>query len=223
MLDLLLTRGATLVCLADGGYRAPRVIRTWAGDVVGLDGIEARVPDDWRPMYAQFRRTALEIQRGLGGLPRGVVHGDARPGNAVQTGTGTVTLIDWETGGSGLPVLDLGNCLLECLLDAEPRSAAPEEWHVQPDEPRIAAVAQGYSAHRALSACEQALLLEAIRFGAAYAGAIHFEQALAGGVRGAAMDARLDRLRNRLTVSQAVAELAAHHLASDGEDGETVR
>ena len=43
-------------------------------------------------------------------------------------------------------------------------------------------------------------------------GARHFEQALADGVRGAGMDARLGRLRNRLEVSRAVAELALHHL-----------
>jgi Ser/Thr protein kinase RdoA (MazF antagonist) len=284
MLDWLLTVGATLAYLEDAGYRAPRVIRTWAGDLVGLDGIwltlattylpgpmlrptlaqlrmlgaalgelhaldpvstpgqaawnpdtaipsilarldgiGPQVPEDWRPMQAQFRRTALAIEEGLSGLPRGVVHGDAWPGNAVQTSAGSVTLVDWATGGLGLPVVDLGRCLLECLLDAQPTPAGPQAWHVQPDEGRIAAVAQGYSARRSLTAGERALLPEAIRFGAAYAGAIHFEQALAGGVRGAAMDARLDRLRNRLAVSPAVAQLAARHLGRDAADGETVR
>ena len=33
---------------------------------------------------------------------------------------GQVTLIDWETSGLGLPVLDLGHCLIESLLDAQP-------------------------------------------------------------------------------------------------------
>jgi Ser/Thr protein kinase RdoA (MazF antagonist) len=283
MLDWLVTVGGTLACLEEGGYRAPRVIRTWSDDLVGLDGtwltlattyvdgamlrpslpqlrmlgaalgelhaldlvvpgqaawnpdaaipatlarldaIGPRVPDDWQAMYAQFRRTALEIEGGLGGLPRGVVHGDAWPGNAVQTGAGTVTLTDWETGGLGLPVVDLGSCLLESLLDPQPHPAGLRAGHVQPDEDRIAAVAGGYSAHRSLSAGERALLPEAIRFGAAYLGAIHFEQALAGGVRGASMDARLGRLRNRLAVSPVVAEMAARHLGRDGEDGETVR
>jgi Ser/Thr protein kinase RdoA (MazF antagonist) len=284
MLDWLVTVGSTLACLEDGGYRAPRVIRTWAGDLVGLDGmwltlattyvpgamlrpslpqlrmlgaalgelhaldpvarpgpatwspdtavpatlarldgIGPRVPGDWQSMHAEFRRTALEVDGGLSGLPRGVVHGDAWPGHAVQTSAGSVTLIDWETGGLGLPVVDLGSCLLECLLDMQPRAAGPQAWHVQPDEDRIAAVAQGYSARRTLSAPERALLPAAIRFGAAYVGAIHFEQALAGGVHGASMDARLDRLRNRLAVSPAVARLAARHLGRDGEDRETVR
>ena len=46
---------------------------------------------------------------------------------------------------------------------------------------------------------------------------LHFEQALADGVRGAAMDARLERLSNRVAVSETVAQLAAGHLAGNGK------
>ena len=145
------------------------------------------------------------------------MHGDAWAANAVQTGPAEVILIDWECGGLGIPVLDLGNCLLECLLDAVPPGSGPAAWNVQPAEDRIAAVAAGYQSHRVLSAGERAVLLPAVRFGAAYVGAIHFEQALADGVHGAAMDARLERLRNRLAVSETVARLAAGHLAGDGK------
>jgi len=70
----------------------------------------------------------------------------------------------------------------------------------------------GYSTRRALSPEERDLLLPAVRFGAAYTGAIHFEQALADGVQGPAMDIRLERLRNRIAVSETVARLAARHL-----------
>ena len=170
------------------------------------------MPDDWRDLYAQLRGTALVVQRGLGGLPRGVVHGDAWPGNAVQSGPDTVTLIDWETGGLGLPVLDLGNCLIESLLDAQPSGPGAGAWLVEPDEDRIAAVARGYAAQRVLGAAERALLPEAVRFGACYVGAIHFHQALADGVRGAGMDGRMARLRNRVAVSEAVAQLADRYL-----------
>lgn len=278
MPDWLISRAATLICLEHAGYPAPRVVRTRAGDAIGLDGIwrtlattyvpgpvtvpsiaqlrllgaalgelhtvvpvpppgkaswhpaaaipatlarlnsiEALLPGEWRPMHAQFRRTVLAVQHALGEVPEGVVHGDAWPGNAVQSGPGTVTLIDWDTGGLGLPVLDVGNCVLESLLDARPRAAGPERWHVQPDEARIAAFADGYAARRALTSRERALLPEAIRFGAAYVGAIHFDQALAGGVHGASMDARLGRLRNRLAVSQPVADLAVRYLAPGAE------
>ena len=55
------------------------------------------------------------------------------------------------------------------------------------------------------------MLLEGIRFAAAYVGAIHLEQSLVGGVGGRAMDVRLEWLRNRLAVSDAVADLARRH------------
>jgi hypothetical protein len=73
-------------------------------------------------------------------------------------------------------------------------------------------VLTGYSRLRRLNAAEREFLLPGIRFATAFAGAVHFEQALIDGVRGAGMDARLSRLRNRLAVSQSVAELASTHL-----------
>jgi Ser/Thr protein kinase RdoA (MazF antagonist) len=182
-----------------------------------LDAVGALVPDDWQSLYAQFGRTARAVLQSLGELPRGVVHGDAWPGNAVQTGADTVTLIDWETSGLGLPVLDLGNCLIESLLDAQPSADGPAAWLVAPDEDRIGAVAGGYASQRRLGEAERALLPEAVRFGACYAGAIHLYQALAERVSGTSMDARLERLRNRVAVSEAVARLAAPHVAGGAE------
>ena len=203
-----------------------------------LDAVEALVPEELRDLYAQLRQTALTVQAGLSSLPRGMVHGDAWPGNAVQSGPDTVTLIDWETGGLGLPVLDLGTCLIESLLDAQPSGSGPAAsgsgpaasgsgpaasgvgaatWLVEPDEDRIAAVARGYASQRVVGAAERALLPAAVRFGACYVGAVHLHQALAEGVRGAAMEARLQRLRNRVSVSEAVARLAVPHLVGDPE------
>jgi Ser/Thr protein kinase RdoA (MazF antagonist) len=173
-----------------------------------LDRVASLVPDDWRPLHGQFRAAVLAVAQRLGDLPLGVVHGDAWPGNAVQSGPGGVTLIGWETGGAGLPVLDLGHCLIESLLDVPQRG-------VRPDEDRIAAVASGYSAQRLLTRAERDVLLPAIRFATACAGAIHLEQALLEGVLGASMDARWARLRNRIEVSEAVARLASPHLPGE--------
>ncbi len=66
-------------------------------------------------------------------------------------------------------------------------------------------------------AAERAILPDAVRFGACYIGGIHLYLALAEGVSGTSMDARLDRLRNRMAVSDAVARLAAPHLAGGAE------
>lgn len=207
-----------------------------AATMARLDAVETLVPDDWQSLYQQCRGTARAVGQSLDGLPRGVVHGDAWPGNAVQSALDTVTLIDWETSGVGLPVLDLGNCLIESLLDSRPTAvgsaggracdgwgsaagagAGPGVWLVEPDEDRVAAVASGYALQRVPGASERAILPHAVRFGACYIGAIHLYQALAEGVSGTSMDARLERLRNRMAVSDAVARLAAPYLAGGAE------
>jgi Ser/Thr protein kinase RdoA (MazF antagonist) len=175
-----------------------------------LDAVKALLPPDWRPMHAEFRRTLLAVREAA--LPMAVVHGDACPANAVRSGAGEVTLIDWENAGLGLAVTDLGNCLLESHLDPGQPATQPSAWLIQPSPARIAAVLTGYCRLRRLNAAERHLLLPGIRFATAFAGALHFEQALIDGVRGAGMDARLARLRNRLAVSQPVAELASTHL-----------
>jgi len=185
-----------------------------AATLARLTAVAALVPADWQPMHAAFVATAEAVQAVAGLLPEAVVHGDAWPGNGVQTGASEVTLIDWETAGRGLPVLDLGNCLAECHLNSDLPPDQPQAWLVQPDEERIAAVAAGYSAIRELSAAERDLLPQAVRFGAAFVGAIHLEAALTGGAGGPSMDARLARLRNRLAISDAVADLALRHLAA---------
>ena len=198
-----------------------------AATMARLDAVETLVPDEWQPLYQQCRGTVRAVGQRLGGLPRGVVHGDAWPGNAVQSAPDTVALIDWETSGLGLPVLDLGNCLMESLLDSQPAGvgsgagpaagAGSGTWLVEPDEDRVAAVARGYALERVPGAAERAILPDAVRFGACYIGAIHLYQALVEGVSGASMDARLERLRNRMAVSDAVASQAAPHLAGGAE------
>ena len=180
-----------------------------------LDAVEALLPPNWRPMHAEFRQTLLMVREAA--LPMAVVHGDAWPGNAIRSGAGEVTLIDWENAGLGLAVTDLGNCLLESHLDPGLPATQPSAWLIQPSPARIAALLTGYCRLRRLNAAERQFLLPGIRFATAFAGALHFEQALIDGVRGAGMDARLARLRNRLAVSQPVAELASTHL------GEPVR
>jgi Ser/Thr protein kinase RdoA (MazF antagonist) len=176
-----------------------------------LEAVEGLGPADWRPLLEQFRAVLLAVRQRAPALPSSVVHGDPGPGNAIHTAQDEVTLIDWENAGLGLPLLDLGFCLLECHLDVGLPSNQPSAWHIQPDENRIAAIVAGYSRWRRLQPAEKDLLLEGIRFPAAYVGAIHFEQALLGGVRGRSMDVRLERLRNRLAVSDAIADLARRH------------
>ena len=193
-----------------------------------LDAVGALVPEE---LAGPVCAASPDGPDGPGGAQLAAQGSGARGRVARQRGAErprtAVTLIDWETGGLGLPVLDLGSCLIESLLDAQPsggvwagagpRVVGPAAWLVEPDEDRIAAVAAGYASQRVVGAAERALLPAAVRFGACYVGAIHLYQALAEGVRGASMDARLERLRNRVSVSEAVARLAAPHLAGGAE------
>jgi Ser/Thr protein kinase RdoA (MazF antagonist) len=177
-----------------------------------LDAVAPLLRGEWRPLHEQFRATLLAVQAAAPGLPRAVVHGDAWPKNAVVMPDGRAALIDWENGGLGLPVVDLGHCLMECHLEPGLDAGQPAAWHIRPDPGRVAAVLDGYTRWRPVHHAEREILPEGIRFATAYIGAIHFERALIDGVRGPTMDARLARLRNRIAVSQAVADLAARHL-----------
>ena len=176
-----------------------------------LEAVEGLAPAGWRSLLDQLRAVLLAVRQRAPALPFSVVHGDPWPGNAIHTAQDQVILIGWENAGLGLPLLDLGFCLLECHLDVGQPGNRPSAWHIHLDEKRIAAIVAGYSRWRQLQPAEKDLLLEGIRFPAAYVGAIHFEQALMAGARGRSMDVRLERLQNRLAVSDAVADLARRH------------
>jgi Ser/Thr protein kinase RdoA (MazF antagonist) len=177
-----------------------------------LDAVDGLVPPAWRSLYAVCRATTETVLAGSGSWVETVVHGDVWARNAVQADGGPVTLIDWESGGLGLAVLDLGNCLMECHLDAAIPDDQPDAWLIAPDEDRIAEVTSGYSGVRRLSAAELSLLPAAVKFAAAVVGSVMLELALVSGVSGPAIDARLSRLQNRMAVADEVAELALEHL-----------
>jgi Ser/Thr protein kinase RdoA (MazF antagonist) len=189
-----------------------------------LDAVAGLLPADWVPIAAAFRQTVLAVEAGASAVRESVVHADVWARHAVQpvgsvgsvgpagAVAGPVVLIDWETCGLGLSVLDLGNCLLECHLDAALAGLDPERWLISPAGDRIEAVARGYAAVRRLSAAELSLLPHAVRFTAAVDGAIHFELALSDGVTGPVMDARLAGIQRRMEVADEVAALAAPHL-----------
>ena len=164
-------------------------------------------------MCETFRRTVLAVESAASSVPEGVVHGDVWARNAIESPEdGPATLIGWDMSGLGLSVVDLGNCLMECHLNSTASNLDPDAWLIAPDEDRIAATARGYASVRVLSSAELALLPDAVRFNTAVAGAIHVELALAEGVSGPTMDARLTRLENRLAIADEVAALAVPYL-----------
>jgi Ser/Thr protein kinase RdoA (MazF antagonist) len=172
------------------------------------------LPGEWHDLHAEFTAAARAVEAGARALPEALIHGDVWAENCVQTTPDQVTFIDWDTGGRGPAVLDLGRALLECQLDSGLPPGQPDAWLIAPDERKVAALAGGYRDARALAPAELRLLPQAIRFGVAFVGAIHFRRALPGGQAGPGADARLARLRNRLAVSAEVAETAAERLSA---------
>lgn len=169
----------------------------------------AALPDRWRRTHAACRAVLDQVAAAMGTVPETIVHGDVWARNVVQAAPSAVTLVDWETGGRGLAVIDLGNALIECHLDAALPDDQPERWLVTPSPDRIAALADGYARVRVPSSAELDMLPAAVAFAAAVVGSVHMELALSGGVAGPAMDARLARLQNRLAVASEVAAIAS--------------
>ncbi len=177
-----------------------------------LEAVAELVPPSWRGLHEACISTIYAMRAGASAAAEAVVHGDAWARNAVQRPDGTLTLIGWEMGGLGLAVLDLVHCLVAGHLDASLGDDQPETWLISPDEGRINAIASGYASVRTLSSPERELLPAAATFPAAIVGAIYLEAALIGGARGPSMDARLDRLENRMATAEVIVAAALRYL-----------
>jgi Ser/Thr protein kinase RdoA (MazF antagonist) len=171
------------------------------------------VPEAWRPWHTAFEQTITQMQQA--DLPLRPVHGDAWSANAVADSSDEAILIDWDQGGQGPATADLGRLLLECHLDTDLPVDDALAWHIAPDPHRIEAVVEGYAQHRIPAPAELDALLIAMRFGVAFIGALHLDQALYAAstdpVWGTGMDRRFARLKNRFRVSEEIAALATAH------------
>jgi Ser/Thr protein kinase RdoA (MazF antagonist) len=168
---------------------------------------EPQMLAEWGPLFEACRQTLQRMQQWKDHLPTTIIHGDAWPANAIQTAPDQVVLVDWETGGLGLAVLDLCKLLLEGHLDSDLPPAEALAWHIHPDPERIHAIVDGYCQQRVLTPAELDLLLEGVRFNTAFIGAIHFAHVVQHG-SDASLERRYARLQNRYAVSDEVAAIA---------------
>jgi len=92
--------GAFLRLLEDGEMTTPR---QWAGRYAEKIAASAIRRDD-RDRLLQL----LDRVRDTTPIPRGISHGDLKPGNLVVEADGALRAVDWEIGsGDGLPLLDI--------------------------------------------------------------------------------------------------------------------
>lgn len=178
-----------------------------------LKAVAVHMPDAWRPWHILFEQTIEQME--LAELPMHLIHGDAWSANAVADAAGRAILIDWDQGGQGPAMSDLGRLLLECHLNTDLPVDDALAWHIEPDPQRIAAVVASYARHRIPSPAELDALLVAMRFGVAFIGALHLDQAVhavtSDPAWAAGMDRRFARLQNRFRVSEEIAALSIAH------------
>ena len=125
--------------------------------IKGLLTVQARIPRELYGLY-EFSLQTLQTIATWRDMPMAILHSDANAFNAVRTAGGEIVLIDWDGAGIGPAILDLGYLLVAC------HAFLPEWPDIVPHQGRIAAIAEGYSAVRTLTAAEMAALPAAIGF-----------------------------------------------------------
>ena len=127
-----------------------------------------------------------------------VTHGDCWYANAILTSTGSVTLIDWDRTGIGLPLLEVGYLLLSSHFNlADPLT-------IQADQAKITAIRQGYCSMHPIHRVTPGQLLSAVRFPLAF----QLGEYVAQHDTLPAEDPILHKLSVRLAATEAIAELA---------------
>jgi Ser/Thr protein kinase RdoA (MazF antagonist) len=163
-------------------------------------------PERWRATLERFAGVVDTIRATP--LARALIHADAWAGNVVYGPDESVTLIDWDAGGFGAPVLDLGRTLWTCHLTL----SDPLSVHLAPDAEYIRALLSGYLSQRQLSAEELAVLAEAACFSIAYGVAWHLATVPIHGWD-ERTEARMRRRKAWADAASTIASIATRELA----------
>jgi Ser/Thr protein kinase RdoA (MazF antagonist) len=172
---------------------------------------EVDVPLSWQALYAALPTVLTRLAQ-CGDLPVTIVHGDAWAGNTIEMVDGSCVLIDWELAGQGLAVTDLARLLLFCHEEVDP----PSDGWLHPMAERVQAVIDGYCQQRVPNRAEQAVLLDAMRYGVALeaAGMFTWAQQRAWDTE---MQAALDVRQHWYTICAEIARWAQERLRAHTE------
>jgi Ser/Thr protein kinase RdoA (MazF antagonist) len=168
-----------------------------------LTAAHAVTPLRWQSLRAAFSAILAAAQE-RSDLPHAAIHGDGYPANALQLEDQRVALIDWDCAGWGPAVLDLGTA----LLDSHPGGAGER---ILVDPAIVEAMVEGYTQFRAPTHAERDYLLDALRFGVAFIGALRFAWAAEQGWS-EQIERSLVRLQARFRAADDVAQAAREAL-----------
>ena len=116
-------------------HLAPELIRTRDGSHFARMGEErwfvtqyvtGESPAWIKENFAKFGKTLAHSLRIDDELPHSVIHTDTSLHNAVLTRDGSLVLIDWENGGLGTTIIDIGHQLLLRFVNPAGELAIPE-------------------------------------------------------------------------------------------------
>jgi Ser/Thr protein kinase RdoA (MazF antagonist) len=161
-----------------------------------------RLPAGVGTLYARLYETLEQVQQ-RSDLPVSIVHGDCWYTNAIRVEPDRIVFIDWDNGGHGAAVLDLGYLLLTSHYDlSRPTS-------VRADDAIIRSIIEGYTRHRRVPTVEREALLDAIRFPLAMHGAERLLEAQSDAIE----DLTVRKLQARYAATETIACSAEDCLA----------
>jgi Ser/Thr protein kinase RdoA (MazF antagonist) len=160
----------------------------------------ANLPPAFQPLADNLHASMRTLQQVTD--PQLVItHGDCWYQNAIKTGPGQVTLIDWDNVGIGWPLLDLGNLLLTSHFDPS------QPLVLEPNTANIKAMLQGYQQHCGIAPEAQAHIADAMRFLLAFQlGSYIGDNTL---IQHKEFPFVLEKLQARYQATQPIADLAA--------------
>jgi Ser/Thr protein kinase RdoA (MazF antagonist) len=172
----------------------PALLRTKTARQLATDN--ERVAPSFQPLLRALRDSLNIVTSQNDTLC--LTHGDCWYKNAIKTRDGTVVLIDWDCGGVGLPILDVGYLLLTAHYDFT------RPFQVTADAQKILAILHGYQRARRITKTERVQMQSAIQFILAFQVGEH----VAGQPFIASDDVFLQKAQTRLAASIEIAQIA---------------